>query len=130
MAAQAVDSLTYVRSVHDLERWSRGFVARWGDDFDILVTPTMAIEPPRAGEVLAAADEAKAVPLQAFQMGAFCAGFNVSGQPAISLPTYVAPSGLPIGVQLVAGPWREALLLRVAAQLEEALPWSGRRAAL
>jgi amidase len=37
---------------------------------------------------------------------------------------------LPVGVQLVAGPWQEALLLRVAAQLEEALPWSGRRPAL
>ncbi len=129
-AAQAVDSLTYVRSVHELQRWSRGFVARWGDEFDILITPTMGIEPPRAGEVLAAAHEAKAPPLQAFQMAAFCAGFNVSGQPAISLPTYVAPSGLPVGVQLVAGPWQEALLLRVAAQLEEALPWSGRRPAL
>jgi amidase len=125
--AQAVDSLTYVRSVQDLQRWSREFVARWGHDFDLLVTPTMSIEPPRAGEVLAAAHEAKAPPLPAMQMAAFCVGFNISGQPAISLPTHVAPSGLPIGVQLVAGPWEEALLLRVAAQLEEALPWAGRR---
>jgi amidase len=129
VAAQAIDSLTYVRSVHDLERWTREFVARWGRDFDLLITPTMSIEPPSAGEVLAAAHEAKAAPLQAFQMAAFCGGFNISGQPAISLPTHVAPSGLPIGVQLVSGPWQEAVLFRVAAQLEEALPWSERRPA-
>ena len=129
-AAHAVDSLVYERSVYELQRWSREFVAQWGRDFDILVSPTMCIEPPRAGEVLAAAHEAKATPIQVLQMAIFASGFNMSGQPAISLPTHMAPSGLPIGVQLVAGPWQEAQLFRVAAQLEEALPWAGRRAAL
>ena len=61
--------------------------------------------------------------LQVLQMVVFTAGFNMSGLPAISLPTHMAPSGLPVGVQLVAGPWGEAQLFRVAAQLEEALPW-------
>ena len=105
-------------------------MAQWGRDFDILVSPTMCIEPPRAGEVLAAAHEAKATPIQVLQMAIFASGLNMTGQPAISLPTHMAPSGLPIGVQLVAGPWQEAQLFRVAAQLEEALPWAGRRAAL
>jgi amidase len=129
-AAQAVDSLVYERSVYELQRWSREFVVQWGRDFDILVSPTMCTEPPRAGEVLAAAHEAKATPIQVLQMAVFASGFNMSGQPAISLPTHMAPSGLPIGVQLVAGPWQEAQLFRVAAQLEEALPWAGRRPAL
>ncbi len=54
--------------------------------------------------------------------------FNMNGLPAISLPVHQADdSGLPIGVQLVAGPWREAVLLRVAAQLEQRLPWADRR---
>jgi amidase len=65
--------------------------------------------------------------LQVFQMAVFTSGFNMSGQPAISLPTHTTPDGTPIGVQLVAGPWDEALLLRVAAQLERALPWAERR---
>ncbi|HUA96550.1 MAG TPA: amidase [Acidimicrobiales bacterium] len=129
-AAHAVDSLVYERSVYQLQRWSREFVAQWGRDFDILLSPTISIEPPKAGEVLAAAHETGATPIQVLQMAVFTSGFNMSGQPAISVPTHMAPSGLPIGVQLVAGPWQEAQLLRVAAQLEEALPWAGRRPVL
>ena len=65
--------------------------------------------------------------LQVFQMAVFTSGFNMSGQPAISLPVHATPDGTPIGVQLIAGPWEEAILLRVAAQLEQALPWAARR---
>jgi amidase len=129
-AAQAVDSLTYVRSVHDLQRFSRGVVSRWGRDFDVLLTPTMTIPPPRAGEVLAAshaAAETGGPALPVFQMAAITSAFNLTGQPAISLPTHVTPDGLPIGTHLVTGPWQEALLLRLAAQLEAALPWESRR---
>jgi amidase len=60
-------------------------------------------------------------------MAAFTAIFNITGQPAISVPLHQAASGLPVGVQIVAGPWREARLIRVASYLEEADPWSGRR---
>ena len=53
--------------------------------------------------------------------------FNVTGQPAISLPLSTSPDGLPIGVQLVGPPLGDALLLRVASQLEAARPWVDRR---
>ena len=51
---------------------------------------------------------------------------NIMGTPAISLPLAMHSAGLPIGVQLAAGPANEHLLLQLAAALESAMPWSGR----
>ena len=53
--------------------------------------------------------------------------FNLTGQPGISLPLHWTPDGLPVGAQLVAATGGEDLLLQVAAQLEQAAPWSTKR---
>jgi amidase len=130
-AGLAIDGLTVVQSLHDLQRASRTVVARWGRDFDILVTPTMSIEPPVAGTVLAEAHaHPEGPPAAALAMVAFTALYNITGQPAVSLPLHWSDSGLPIGVQIVGGPWQESLLIRLASQLEEALPWAPRRPAM
>ena len=127
-AAAAIDSLTYVDAVHRLQRFTRSMVARWGGEFDLLVSPTMTITPPKSGEILAEvhANDGSGPSLKVFQMAALTAGFNMTGQPAISLPTHMTAGGLPVGVQVVAGPWDEALLIRIASQIEQALPWSDR----
>ena len=54
----------------------------------------------------------------------FTVPFNVTGQPAISLPLHWNSAGLPIGVQLVAAYGREDMLFRLASQLEQAKPWA------
>lgn len=61
---------------------------------------------------------------RAGRFAVFTPPFNMSGQPAINLPLHRNAAGLPIGVQLAAGYGREDVLIRVAAQLETAHPWS------
>src|SRR6266699_333417 len=122
-----VSASDYLRAIEYLHAHTRQVAAWWADGFDLLLTPTLPEPPPRLGEF----DPAPGDPLRGFTRGgafvAFTMPFNVTGQPAISLPLHWSASGLPIGVQLGAAYGREDLLLRIAAQLEEARPWSARR---
>jgi amidase len=128
-AGRAIDSITFVHALGELQRASRALVARWGPDYDVLVTPTMTVLPPAAGSILQAVHAHPAsMPEEVLAMAVFTAPFNITGQPAISLPLDQA-DGLPVGVQIVAGPWQDAVLLRLAAQLEQADPWRARRPA-
>ena len=56
----------------------------------------------------------------------YTAQFNITGQPAVSLPLHWTEGGLPVGVQIVAPYGREDMLIRVSSQLEQAQPWTGR----
>jgi amidase len=59
----------------------------------------------------------------------FTAFGNVTGLPAVSLPLHWTDEDLPVGVQITGGPWNEAQLIALAAQLEAARPWAARRPA-
>ena len=100
---------------------------RWWEDFDLLITPTMAELPPPLGEFQAPPDDPTAPLGRSGGIVVFTAPFNITGQPAVSLPLHWSAEGLPVGVQLVAGYAREDRLLQVAAQLERARPWVDRR---
>jgi amidase len=126
--ASAASLIDLARSIQGLQFRSRQLVAPWGRDFDVLLTPTLSIEPPPVGVVRDAAHANPAEPaIPVLQMVAFTILFNITGQPAISLPLHRTGDGLPIGAQLVGGPWDEATLIRLASALEEAAPWADRR---
>jgi len=106
----------------DSRAWLADFsrrVAVWWDGVDVLVSPVVNGEPPPLGELQDGAAVRRWMP--------YGAQFNVTGQPAVALPLHTHASGLPLGIQLAGAYGREDLLLRLAAQLELALPWSGRR---
>jgi amidase len=126
-----IGAYDYVLAARTLELLSRQEVARWGRDFDVLVTPTSAILPPQAGAILAAQHAAPEAPvLDVVASVSFTAFGNVTGLPAVSLPLHRTDADVPVGVQLVGAPWDEATLIRLSAQLEQALPWAERRPAL
>ena len=121
----------YALAARTLELISRREVVRWGRDFDVLLTPTSAILPPQAGAVLEAQHAAPNQPnAEVVASVSFTAFGNATGLPAISLPLHWTEAELPVGVQLTGGPWQEAPLISLAAQLEQALPWAERRPSL
>lgn len=113
-------------SIAFLQAWTRRFARWWADGFDLLLSPTLGEPPAKLGEFDATPGNPLRGILRCRGYVAFTGQFNTSGQPAINLPLYWNRDGVPIGVQLGAAFGREELLLRVAAQLEEARPWADR----
>jgi amidase len=127
-AARAIDSWAYAEGVRKTQGLSRRIVEAFVTSFDLLVTPTMACLPPLVGSWrIGTADDPLTPLLKSYPMAVFTSLFNVTGQPAISVPIYHDDaSGLPVGVQIVAAPWREDLLLQIARTLELTRPWADR----
>ena len=123
----AFDGGAYVTAINELHRWTRRVVSWFDGGFDLLLTPTVAEPPPVLGDVGRQDDGGFNAAGRSVPFAAYTAPFNVTGQPAMSVPLHWTESGLPIGVQLVAAPFREDVLFRVAAQLETARPWADRR---
>jgi len=122
---RATSVADYVNAIRMLTAKSRGIAQWWADAFDLLLTPTLA-EPPVPLGTFDTPDEPILGFMRAATFTPFTPVFNITGQPAISLPLSTSSDGLPIGIQLVAAYGREDLLLRVAAQLEIAAPWADR----
>jgi amidase len=113
--------------LNQLRALTRRIVAFW-DDYDVLVTPTLAQLPLEIGALNPGPGEPATVMMErAAAFTPFTPIFNVTGQPAISLPTRQSAEGLPVGVQLAGPPVGEELLLSLSAQVETATPWQDRR---
>ena len=115
-------AVAYIRATEAMFRRSREIIAQTMQ-WDCLLTPTVTLPPQPLDTFLAvtervADDDLAYIP--------FTYPFNISGQPAISLPLGWSAEGLPIGVQLVGRPFDEALLIALAAQIERAAPWQSR----
>ena len=119
-AGREVSGPELLRWLARLQELARAISGWWAAErFDLLITPTTAAPPTPLGAYL-----------QGYEAGrgsAFTRPFNVTGQPALSLPIGWPDDGLPRGAQLVADLGREDLLIRVGSQLEAAAPWDQHR---
>jgi amidase len=125
-AARATSSADYAAAVFLVQATSRRIVD-FCRDFDVVVTPTLALPPVPIG--WQEEDGAGAVEqlMRNVVFTPFTAVANMTGLPAMSIALHWSPDGLPIGVQVLGPAAGEALLLRLAAQLESARPWADRR---
>ncbi len=123
---RTVSGPEYLSALEYGQATARQAAAWWEGGFDLLLTPT-AGEPPTPLGTFAPDPDNPASPLfRCIPIAGFTAFWNASGQPAISLPLHWSEQGLPIGSQLVAPYGGEDMLIRIAAQLEEASPWADR----
>ncbi len=127
-ASLQIDAIQAELARYALQSFARAIVT-WSEPYDALLTPALAQPPLRIGEL----DGDGPDPLATFERSGrftpYTAICNVTGSPAISLPLY-EHDGLPIAVQLIGRPAGEGALLSLAAQLEAAAPWAGRRSTI
>jgi amidase len=125
VAAETSSAADYGRNVASLQMLARRIVSFWSET-DVVLTPTLALPPVPIGwqaEVSGAHEQL----YRNTEFTPFTAVANLTGLPATSLPLHWSDDGLPVGVQAIGPPAGEALLLRLAAELEAARPWASRR---
>jgi amidase len=120
------DPLDYLLARTRLAAASRSIVALW-NEYDAVVTPALAQRPVKIGEIDSCSDDPWEDFHRSGEFTPYTALFNVTGQPAISLPVHHGEDGLPVGVMIAGRPAGEGPLLSLAAQLEAASPWADRR---
>jgi amidase len=97
------------------------------DDWDVLMTPVCLSPALRLGVLDDTAEDFYSFDRMLAEFAPYTAIFNVSGQPSVSIPLHQTQDGLPVGVLCTSRINDEATLIRLAAQLEMANPWSGRK---
>jgi amidase len=126
-AGERVGAGEYLLAIEDLQAYSRR-VAEFLTGFDLFLTPTLSEPPAPIGEIVSTPDD----PMRALERGGRTVAYsgvvaNITGNPAMSVPLWWSSDGLPIGVHFLARFGDEATMFRLAAQLEAASPWAGRR---
>jgi amidase len=129
-AGEQVTAAQWLLAVRDVQRFSRR-VARFFTGFDAFLTPTMSSPPLLIGEMVSTPED----PWRSLQVSGQTVRYagivaNLTGNPAMSVPLWWNDDGLPVGVHVLGRFGDEATLIRLAAQLEAAQPWAGRRPAV
>ena len=124
--ARALPSTGYLAALAQLQLVARGTVAFFAD-YDVLLTPVLASRPLPIGALHGCGEDPMADLRRSGTFAPYTSLFNVTGQPAVSVPVGFGEDGLPNAVQLVGRPLGEETLLQLAAQLEVARPWAAHR---
>jgi len=124
--AQELPSVGYLGAVAQLQALARGIVAFFADH-DLLLTPALAERPLVIGDCNGYGEKPLADLARSGAFTPFTSLFNVTGQPAITVPVGFGEDGLPTAVQVVGKPLGEDTLLQIAAQIETARPWAHQR---
>jgi amidase len=129
-AGEKVTAAEWLLAVEDVQRFSRR-VARFFTGFDAFLTPTMSTPPLPIGAMVSTPED----PWRSLEVSSQTVRYagvvaNLTGSPAMSVPLWWNDDGLPIGVHFLGRFGDEATLIRLAAQLEAAQPWAGRRPAV
>jgi amidase len=119
-------STDYMVAYATLQGYARMIVGGIWSEHDVLLTPALAKRPVKLGEIDTCGENPAWEFKKSGQFTPYTAIWNVTGQPAISLPLFEGEDGLPLNVQVVGAPAREDVLLQLSAQLEEAQPWAER----
>lgn len=122
--ATGINAVEYAAALAAAAIFRRSVQQWWNTGWDLLLTPVVAAPPLALGTIRNNSERPMEPLVTAGAWVAFTGQFNMSGQPAISLPLHRTPEGLPVGMQLVAAYGCEDLLIRVAAQIERAQPWA------
>lgn len=104
----------------------QGAMAEFHETYDVVLSPVVTAQPPKIGYLGGALDY-ETLMGRLTDYVQYTVLYNITGAPAISLPLSMSAAGLPIGAMFGAAIGREETLLKLAFELEEAAPWSGRR---
>jgi len=124
--ARTMTAAQYAGSIGVVHRVGR-VVARFLQHYDVILSPTMCAPPQPLGVLDMSTEHPDRYLAAVFASIGFTSLFNSSGHPAMTVPLATSAKGLPLGVQFAGRFGDEATLLRLAAQLEAARPWSSRR---
>jgi amidase len=127
-SAKGQTGANFLVAVEESQRFTRK-VARWYHDgsYDLLLSPTLRIPPTKLGALKWTPENPEKWIALVQSFGTFTRIQNLTGQPAMSVPLFWNPDGIPIGVQFAGRFGDEATLFRLAAQLEQERPWAQRK---